>query len=44
MKALVHFNSISDTIRFGVFVMFLAALAVFGFSNEGRFFNSGYLY
>ncbi|MDR1434489.1 PTS system mannose/fructose/sorbose family transporter subunit IID [Candidatus Endomicrobiellum devescovinae] len=47
MKALVYFNSMSDTIRFGVFIMFLAAfslyLAVFGFSNEGRLFNSDYI-
>ncbi|MDR2251871.1 MAG: PTS system mannose/fructose/sorbose family transporter subunit IID [Endomicrobium sp.] len=47
MKTLVHFNSLSETIRLGVFIMFLATfslyLAVFGFSNEGRLFNSGYI-
>jgi PTS system mannose-specific IID component len=47
MKTLVQFKSMSDTVRFGVFVMTLAAfslyLAVFSFSSEGRLFNSGYI-
>jgi PTS system mannose-specific IID component len=46
MKTLIHFKLMTNTVRFGVFVMFLTAfclyLAVFSFSNEGRFFGSGY--
>ncbi|MDR3196167.1 MAG: PTS system mannose/fructose/sorbose family transporter subunit IID [Endomicrobium sp.] len=45
MKILARFKSTSDSVRFGVFVMAMAAfslyLAVFGFSSEGRLFNSG---
>jgi hypothetical protein len=47
MKTLIHFKSMTGTVRFVVFVMFLAAfslyLAVFSFSSEGRLFDSGYM-
>jgi PTS system mannose-specific IID component len=46
VKVLINFKSMSDTVRFGVFVTFLAAfslyLAVFGFSSEGKLFDLGY--
>jgi PTS system mannose-specific IID component len=46
VKVLINLKSMSDTVRFGVFVMFLAAfslyLAVFSFSSEGKLFDSGY--
>ncbi|MDR2399003.1 MAG: PTS system mannose/fructose/sorbose family transporter subunit IID [Endomicrobium sp.] len=46
MKILIHFKSISNNVRFCVFILALAALSlyldVFSFSNEGKLFNSGY--
>jgi PTS system mannose-specific IID component len=46
MNILVHFKSISNNVRFCVFILTLAALslylAVFSFSNEGKLFNLGY--